>query len=178
MLREIKKMQKELDIYNRLISFVVKRVSDVEISQDIVQEVFLKFHQEKENIHAEKTISWLYTVTRNKITDYYRIKNKNLYSGVPIESLKMKEKEDFSDFSLCLAPLISLLNFQEQNLINQVDIKGLSQKELAQKENIPYATLKSQVQRTRQKLKKLFEEHCLMINDSKSCDEGTMKQCC
>ncbi len=54
----------------RLLGFIRQRVTSVEDAEDILQDVFYQFVGNTEPI--EQVSSWLFKVTRNKITDSYR----------------------------------------------------------------------------------------------------------
>ena len=53
--------------------YIVKRMPDPSLADDILQEVFIKIH---ENIHSikedTKICAWVYQITKNTINDYYR----------------------------------------------------------------------------------------------------------
>jgi RNA polymerase sigma factor (sigma-70 family) len=60
----------------RLLSFIRQRVSSREDAEDILQDVLYQFLKGFSDIRStERITSWLFTVTRNKITDYFRKKN-------------------------------------------------------------------------------------------------------
>jgi RNA polymerase sigma factor (sigma-70 family) len=75
----------------RLLSFIKKRVADARDAEDILQDVFYQFAGNTKPI--EQLTAWLFTTTRNKITDNYRKKKPELLDDIFIE-------EDESDFSL------------------------------------------------------------------------------
>jgi len=55
---------------DQLLGFIKKRIQNVEEAEDILQDVFYKLVDVYDRI--ESIDSWIYTVTRNKITDHYR----------------------------------------------------------------------------------------------------------
>lgn len=58
----------------QLFSFIKNKVNIMEDAEDILQEVWYQFNN-LANIDAiDNTSAWLYTVSRNKITDFYRKK--------------------------------------------------------------------------------------------------------
>lgn len=60
---------------NRLTRFIKGKVGSVEDAEDIVQDVFLSLVGGFDDItDLRKTISWLYSVAKNKIVDYRRKK--------------------------------------------------------------------------------------------------------
>jgi len=59
----------------QLFSFIKNKVNIIEDAEDILQEVWFQFSKLSNLDDLENVSSWLYTVSRNKITDFYR-KNK------------------------------------------------------------------------------------------------------
>ena len=64
----------------RLLGFIKKRISSNEDAEDILQEVFYQFAGNTEPI--EQLSAWLFTTTRNKITDKYRKKKTELLDDI------------------------------------------------------------------------------------------------
>jgi len=77
------------DYSKRLLGFIRKRVSNEADAEDILQDVFYQFIGNTEPI--EQLTSWLFTVTRNKITDRQRKKKPDL-----IEDVYMNVEDDES----------------------------------------------------------------------------------
>ena len=65
---------------NRLFGFIKKRVATTEDAEDILQDVFYQLAGNTEPI--EQLSAWLYTTTRNKITDKYRKKKTELLDDI------------------------------------------------------------------------------------------------
>jgi RNA polymerase sigma factor (sigma-70 family) len=68
------------DYSKRLLGFIRKRVANEADAEDILQDVFYQFIGNTEPI--EQLTSWLFTVTRNKITDRQRKKKPDLLEDV------------------------------------------------------------------------------------------------
>ena len=64
----------------RLLGFIKKRIANNEDAEDILQEVFYQFAGSTEPI--EQLSAWLFTTTRNKITDKYRKKKTELLDDI------------------------------------------------------------------------------------------------
>ncbi len=59
----------------RLLNFIRKRIRSREDAEDILQDVLYQFLRGFEDIReTERITSWLFTVARNRITDYFRKK--------------------------------------------------------------------------------------------------------
>ncbi len=59
--------------------FVLKRVRDKSLTEDIVQDVFLKVQNKIGQLHEqEKLASWIYQITKNAIIDHFRRESRHL----------------------------------------------------------------------------------------------------
>ena len=88
---------------NHLKNYIKSRIGSVEDAEDIVQDVFLSLVGGFDDIFdLRKTISWLYSVAKNKIVDYRR--KKRTYS-LEEQNDKDEERLRLSDLILSLEPL-------------------------------------------------------------------------
>jgi len=82
---------------NKLLGFIRSRIGNADEAEDILQDVFYQF---VENSDPEEPIaqvsSWLFTVARNKITDWYRKKRPDAFSKIAPASGE-EEPLDFID---------------------------------------------------------------------------------
>jgi RNA polymerase sigma factor (sigma-70 family) len=66
----------------RLLGFIRNRVGDEEDARDIMQDVFYQLTAGFDDIRSVSSLtSWLFTVARNRITDYFRKKKPEPFSG-------------------------------------------------------------------------------------------------
>jgi RNA polymerase sigma factor (sigma-70 family) len=75
-----------------LFSFIKYKVNILEDAEDILQEVWYQFSKLSNLDELENTSAWLYTVSRNKITDFYRRKKTDNLEDYTYED----EEGDFS----------------------------------------------------------------------------------
>ena len=147
----------------RLLDFIKKHVGEVEAARDILQDVFEKIHLKKDTVKDNtKLVSWLFQLTRNSIVDHYRNKRNNREELRETISEKRDDVAMFEELECCINPFLNQLSPEERDLIKRIDQEGNSQKELAAALGIPYASLKSKVQRARVKLKALFVQCCAL----------------
>jgi RNA polymerase sigma factor (sigma-70 family) len=74
----------------RLLNFIKSRVKDADQAEDIMQDVFFQLINAYDTIESlEKQTSWLFTVARNKITDFYRKKKT-----VSLNSIQSEDQSD------------------------------------------------------------------------------------
>ncbi|HTF21286.1 MAG TPA: sigma-70 family RNA polymerase sigma factor [Chryseolinea sp.] len=142
---------------DRLKSFVFKQTRDKAITDDIVQDVFLKVHAKVGQLkESDKLVSWIFQVTRHTITDYFRKKAKILNAhDIDWES----ENVSLNDcVSSCLSDMLATLPDKYRQALELTELKNISQLELANTLGISYSGAKSRVQRARQMLKEKMDE--------------------
>lgn len=152
--------------HRELEQFISKKVKDQIITKDILQDVFVKIHLHLKGIKDQSKLqAWIYQLTRNAISDYYR-KNKFTSDNaeIPNEIADITPDAD-QGLESCVMPFIAQLPPKYQEALILTDIKGISQTELAAQLNISYSAAKSRVQRARQKLKTIFTDCCRIHTD-------------
>ena len=78
--------------YSKLLAFINSKVQNKHDAQDILSEVFIKIYKNIDKLDSdEKITSWIYTITRNTIIDFYRKNNKTP------SLLEFKEESIFDD---------------------------------------------------------------------------------
>lgn len=154
-------MQTELeyiwkDLNGELQKFVFGKTKDKEVSREIVQEVFLKVQINIKQLRdTSKLTSWVYQITRNTISDYYRSKHNDLSS---LDGINIPEDDgecfEYSKLSNCINQKIANLSQKYKEAIVLTMFRNYSQKDLAKHLQIPYSTVKSRVQNAKGILKK------------------------
>jgi RNA polymerase sigma factor (sigma-70 family) len=72
---------------SRLRNFILRRVPDPSDAEDIVQEVFYELVEANRLLMPiEHVTGWLFRVARNRITDLFRKKKPETFSGVAVEN--------------------------------------------------------------------------------------------
>ena len=131
------------------------------ISEDITQNVFLKFFQNMTNIRNKDSIKyWLYTTARNEVYTYFR-RNKirsEKFSNSDIEDIEEESDENIEQIFEQKELRNMILSELEKLPIEQKDVfllkeyGGLSYKEIAQLNKIDETLVKARLFRVRQKL--------------------------
>lgn len=147
----------------RFLSSKISNKADVDdIFQDVLIKTFINLPGVKDHTNIK---SWLYQVANNTIIDFYRKNARE--QNIPVEDMDLTKepasiKEELSD---CIAPFIKALPKEQSELLANIDLQGKSQKEYANELGVSYSTLKSRVQKSRNDLKKVFDECCHFIRD-------------
>lgn len=145
----------------RIKAFLFTKISNSADVDDLLQEILIKTHHNLANINSEDSIkSWLFQIANRTIIDFYR-KNARV-NGINATDLWQHEHEQHVNVTLssCIEPFFAALPEKEAALLRAIDLNGISQKAYAQQLQIPYSTLKSQVQQAREHLRALFERCC------------------
>jgi len=165
----------------QLLQFIHARVNVLEDAEDILSEVFYQYTRINELADPVKqTMAWLYKVTRNKITDYYRKKRDIPFSdlGATSDSESDDPVSEIIDFlaidkdtpetvtlriyiwETLNAALLELPEAQREVFI-KTEFEGLSLKEIAKNTGVSVNTLLSRkhyaVLYLREKLKDVYE---------------------
>lgn len=155
-----------------LLNYIRSKIHSTEDAKDILQNVFAKISMnvsalgEKENIQH-----WLFIVTRNAIIDYYRVHTAKQNLLLDESAAAYTAEEELHDttqgLDQCLNNMIELLPDDYRSIVKDSELKGIKQKDLAKKYNMPYSSLRSRVQRGRERLKELFHDCCYIETDAR-----------
>jgi RNA polymerase sigma-70 factor, ECF subfamily len=177
--------------HQTLFSFIQGKVRSKQDAEDILQNVFIKISSGVNKLSSdEKLQSWIYTITRNTITDYYRVNasRKNVEVDDEMEESILDEGRDDPTKGLdqCMNTMIKLLPEEYRDIIIDAELNGVKQKDLAEKYGMAYPSMRSRVQRGRERLKQLFYNCCHIETDTlgnilsakaKTDCEGPCKPC-
>lgn len=148
-----------------LFNYIAHRVNNMDDTADILQEVLIKIAINLNSVSDhEKLRSWIFAITRNAIIDYYRNNAKSKRAG-RIENIKGEiESENDIDstkgLNNCLKGFIKKLPEAYRDIIIDSEINGISQKDLTEKYNLAYPSVRSRVQRGRSRLKEMLLNCC------------------
>jgi RNA polymerase sigma-70 factor, ECF subfamily len=153
-----------------LLFFIRSKIKSKEDAEDILQNVFIKIASNINKLSDEEKLqSWIYTITRNAIIDYYRVNasQKKLSVDSEMEKTIFEEEQPDSTKGLdqCMNTMIGLLPEEYREIIIESELKGVKQKDLADKYQMAYPSLRSRVQRGRERLKQLFYTCCHIETD-------------
>jgi RNA polymerase sigma-70 factor (ECF subfamily) len=143
-------------------AFVYRKVHNRAYVDDILQEVFLKIHQNIDKLEEDsKILGWIFQISQNAIIDFYR---KNKLQTRDIDEIEIAErKEEKSpdwEIALGLREMVEKLPEKYSQALLLVEFEGLSQAELAEKLGISVSGAKSRVQRAREMLRDSLMQCC------------------
>lgn len=159
------------EFHHSLLAYVRSKIRSKEDAEDILHNVFTKISANADSLSGKDKIqNWLFTVTRNAVIDYYRVngKKRNIELSESISEQLLDEENTDSTKGLenCVSTMIALLPVEYRSIVEDAEIQGISQKELAVKYDMPYPSMRSRVQRGRERLKQLFYNCCHIQTDN------------
>lgn len=155
--------------------FIISKVKDTTIADDILQDTFIKIHTKLHTLKDIKKLkSWIFTIARNSIIDYWQNTNQtieiaNFESETALEETIHTEKD-------CLRGILKNLPKKYRDPLFLSDIKGLKQQEVADQLKQSLSTTKSQIQRARKLIAKGFMDCCGFQMNSKGNLVGEIQE--
>jgi RNA polymerase sigma-70 factor (ECF subfamily) len=172
-----------MEVHRGLRGFIARRTPQGAEVDDILQEVFLRMHRGVDKLKdPRRIVSWVYQITRNVISDYYRLPNRRreiaagsaadleAFHSIPDLSLIPEFSETESarkELAACLLPMIKQLPDRYGQALTLVELNGLTQKAAADQLGLSLSGMKSRVQRGRKELRHLIEECCVLELDQR-----------
>jgi len=144
---------------NDLKQFIISKVKDRTIADDILQDSFIKIHTKLHTLQdITKLKPWIFTIARNCVMDYFKRSN----SSIELDDIKTEDSYAFPEHTEkdCLRGILKNLPKKYRDPIFLSDIKGLKQADIARQLNLPLPTVKSQIQRARKQIAQGFIDCC------------------
>jgi RNA polymerase sigma factor (sigma-70 family) len=168
------------DYTSRLKAFISKRVSSDEDAEDILQDVFVQLAEaDRLSKPIEELTAWLFSVARNRITDWYRKKKtdrlpegqseEDLLDGMEMISDFFDDEEMASDFEYMsgrmwtrLDQALDELPPKQRQVFELNELEGVSFAEISRRTGDSVNTLLSRkhyaVQYLRKRLQAIYDE--------------------
>ena len=151
-------MENYNELVNQIFRFIYLKTSNKEIAEDLTQDCFLstvKYLKDKEvrNIKA-----FLFRTARNKVIDYYRIKNRIIYSDeLVLANEKISSRDDIAikqDARMIIEKLNSL-GEEDKEILMMRYIEDMNIKEIAEALGKNEVVVRVRIFRAMQKFKKI-----------------------
>ena len=141
------------EYYSSFCLYANSILDDLELSQDIVSDCFVKIWERKDKIQIKTSIEkYVLLSVRNSIYSYLRSpRSKNIdiefiierLENTPIEEYDIEKEETIQR----IYKLIEELPEQRRRILELATFKGMSYKDIAEKLNISVNTVKTQLSR-------------------------------
>lgn len=155
---------------DKLVNFIYRYTGDRDDAEDFAQDTFLKLYKSK-HLYREiaKFSTWFYTIALNTVKT--EIKKKSKYQSISISDYDPENDKDFdlpderynpddianSNIEMeVIQEAINSLNEIFKEVIILRDIEDLEYDEIAKITGLPLGTVKSRINRGREKLKNIL----------------------
>jgi RNA polymerase sigma-70 factor (ECF subfamily) len=152
---------------DRLRQFIRSRVASAADADDILQNVFLRIHQNLNRLQqSDRLESWVFQIARNAIADHFR---RSQHKQIEADAAPAPDSQVSDNLNVevagCLNGMIERLPADLQRAVSMYEREEISQKEIATRESISLSGAKSRVQRGRQMLKRMLQDCCQLQFD-------------
>jgi RNA polymerase sigma-70 factor (ECF subfamily) len=145
---------------SELKGYLIHRLADPPLAEDLLQDVFIKALREGERFCAlDNPRAWLFQVARNAVVDHLRIAK----TGVPLpEDLAAEEQgvAPVDALAQCLERLLPELSTDDRDVLRLCDLAGMKLQAYADERGLTLPAVKSRLQRSRQRMRELLTQRC------------------
>src|SRR3954470_6148531 len=149
----------------RLCRFVLARVGDPELAEDITQDVVVRSIASDALDRVDNISAWLYRSARNAVIDHYRTR-RTFDQDLELERWPDPDTHDelpndaTRELARCLQPMMGSLHPTARDALTRVDLEGQTHRQAADQLGLSVSGMKSRVQRARLQLKDRLASCC------------------
>jgi RNA polymerase sigma factor (sigma-70 family) len=158
--------------YRNAFRFLMVNKLNAADADDVIQETFIKVFEKIDTLKDDsKFESWLWTVLRNNMNEFYRKTNKknNVMFGLEAEELenltgdedvKVSHGQKYADQHNCVEEKMKLfqVDMPDQHYAIKLQMEDVSIKDISIRIGRSYAATKEFLSQSKKKLKTYFEE--------------------
>ena len=154
-----------LENHRAFLQYLVKRLGDREIAEDILQEAFAKVVSRPEQAPAgEAVVPWFYRTLRNAAIDQLRRRAAATRAAEAfareLETREAPSRELETEICACVTRLAATLKPEYADALEAIEVKGTPVKTYAAAVGLSAGTAAVRVFRAREALKKRVAESC------------------
>jgi len=150
--------------HQQLLSYIRSQINNQHDAEDILQLVFIKVYEKVDQLKKpEATKSWLYTITRNTIIDYYKKQRDIAVAPETFYDLVSPEIDQDNmneEMVVCLERMCFQLPDKYQTVYDLYEKEGLKHQEIADHLDISLSTSKARLSRAKKMFKDLMLKCC------------------
>ncbi len=166
---------------DRIYNYIHMKIRDTALSQDIFQDTFIKVVKtlKKGKYNEEgKFLPWAMRIAHNLMIDHFRKANKvrmisesssksddfNIFSVLELEDDNIEDAITKSEVEQQMVELIGYLPESQRDILQMRIFKGMSFKDIADKEDISINTALGRMRYALINMRKLIEKHNLVTH--------------
>lgn len=147
------------EYYQKVRNYILSKINNFHEAEDLCSNVFVKVYKNIDKYDSSKSSisTWIFTITRNTLIDYYRAKKIHVELD---ENIAIKDDDDtiLTDENLeIMADALENLDDRLREIILLHYYKNESLRDIANKMGISYAYIKILHQKALIKLRKYFD---------------------
>lgn len=147
--------------HKKIFAFILYLIKNNDDSQDILQDVFVKFWLNIENYNPKISgiYTWMINITRNHCLDKFK-SNQYKYSQSTFDINEASKSIDHSSLhidNIGIKDNLNKLNLQHAEVIDLIYFKGYTQSEAANVLNKPLGTIKTHIRNAISELKTIIK---------------------
>lgn len=149
------------DEYGRLVYSFCARSLDPERAKDVTQEVFLSAWRARERYNPEKGRlgAWLMGIARNRVIDNVRSEKRHSDRRADEDTIELSTEAEVDKMSdkMLVADALKELPERSREVIMLAYFHDLTHPQIAERTNIPLGTVKSDIRRGLQRIRRHLE---------------------
>jgi RNA polymerase sigma-70 factor (ECF subfamily) len=177
------------DLRDRLHAFILARVRDPHLAQDLTQDTLFKAGRALITARVENLDGWLFRIARNTVTDHFRSSRdqvewqESAHGDATSQNPTTGEEEEElrQELAKYVRQVVEQLPEPYGEALRMAQYEGLSQREIAARLGISLSCAKSRVQRARAEVRRIVEECCRVATDPygqvTECERRLPTQC-
>lgn len=157
-------------------AFVLSRVKDAALADDITQETLVRLHRKFDTLRAgEKLEAWVFQIARNAVADHFRAArpteafDEQAHAPAPDpaahEPLAAEEEVLRRELAAYVRSVVERLPEKYRDALRLTEFDGVTQVELARRLGLSMSAAKSRVQRARAMVREEMERCCRWETD-------------
>ena len=133
------------DYHGKVFGYIISQVSNSDLAEDLCEDVFLKVYEKLDTFDETKASisTWIYTIARNTLTDYYR--TRKVCEEIPEEyesAISVEDEVCNREMLDKLANALEKLDERSRDIIILRYYSGFKLTEIAEKLDISYSYVK------------------------------------
>lgn len=153
--------------HDKVRGYIISKVNNADLADDLCSDIFLKIYEKLDTFDSGKASisTWIFTITRNRLTDYYR--TRRVMGEIPEELAERGSLEE----AVCNEEMLSMLTSalkkleeRERDIIVLRYYSGQTLKVIADRMGISYSYIKILHKKALSELKDYFSARGCTVN--------------